>query len=127
MGNRVHVVKRMPKYGDTEAFNWKAEEFANFLGACNADVCTCREYDYSEFEVEKEKYENALSLVKSLKDANGDNEKMKAIFEKYEVDGEHILECLNELETTFGNVCEIMEAFYQERDKKSGWIAFASF
>ena len=127
MGNRVHVVRKMRQYGDTEAFNWHAEEFANFLNACDVEVLTLHEYDYSDFEVFGSEYKKALDLVRELKNAKGDKDKMDKVFDKYNVEGEDVTERLETLGYTIEDMYKTMLAFYRERDKKSDWIQFSSF
>ena len=127
MGNRVHVVKKQCTYGDTEAFNWSAEEFANLLGVLGVAIETVVDYDYSQFECDVEEYKKALRIIRAVYKANGDEKKIKRILKRDEID-EYDFKCaVKDTKYTIKELYEIMNDYFQERDKRSGWMQFHSW
>ena len=124
MGKRVHVIKRHEEYGDSEAFNWRYEEFKDMLGCLNCYMCS-EEYACDRFECVVSEYKTALKLAKAYKK----NGRTKKVIEKFEDNNADIDEFEDYLDGLGGidNVVENMQAFYEERDKKSSWISFAAW
>lgn len=115
MGKRLHVVKKQEDYGNAEYFNWKYNEFADLLIALGCDVCSTDEYDKERFEVPTKDFEKAMEYVKQIKEGKTD-------FEDFGI------EVLNFDELGgIDNVLEAMEAFYDQRDKKSSWMIFVAW
>ena len=135
MGKRIHVVKKQPKYGNTEAFNWKQEEFKNLLDSLYCNVCG---EEYSDnFECEKRNYERAIEILKRFK-KDGKDAKLSDLptFESDfsepisdVIDFEQVQECLNDLwgssDETIDKIIKVMEDFLEEADPDSSWISFS--
>lgn len=121
MGMRVHVIKKHEDYGETEAFNWQFEEFNNFLGQLGCDMCH-EEDIYDRFECGVDDYKTALSLVKAYKKKG----RVKSVVEKFDDANADIDEFEKRIKELGGldYVLNAMQAFYNERDKKSDWISF---
>ena len=117
MGKRVHVVKQQEKYGKSEYFNWQYNEFADLLEGLGCEVSSTDEYDRERFEVETDKFQNAINVLKEYKDG-------KTEFDDIDIDEvDSYLEELGGID----EVIEAMEAFYEQRDKDSGWITFVAW
>lgn len=145
MGNRVHVVKTQREYGNSEAFNWAFNEFKELLTSLGCDVCEQEEYS-SDFEIYCNEYERAMTILKRIIDAIKENEGVdlntidfsdlksdedvpdwcqfdparynfnEVVLRAKRIDGYSMEEILG-----------IMQAFWEERDKKSSWIQFCAF
>ena len=123
MGKRVHVAKRYEiEYGCGEAFNWKQDEFISLLEAVDCSVCRYDNEDCSagDFEVSAEQYKEAMDQVKAyVQDPENyrsdwmDNEDMK---EHIEATGE-----------TPEDLLRIMQSYYDEADKRDGYLHFSAF
>ena len=136
MGKRVHVVSKQPEYGATEAFNWACEEFKDLLSNCGANVCG-EEYS-DEFELPVEDYERSLTIIKRMKEdpdlTNDDLADLKVEtedgqnnFDPDSIDLEDIGASILKLDYTIEELIEILENFYEERDKNSDWIEFSAW
>jgi len=131
MGCRVHVIKKQREYGNSEAFNYKIEEFSDLLSELGCEVCA--QDDCSDFfEVSCEHYKNAIKVLKLFK-KNTTEETFEKACEKafnnkdYTNIGlrEDIEDCIETLcVESVDEMIDIMETFYRERDKKSAWIQF---
>lgn len=124
MGKRVHVIKKHEEYGNREAFNWQSEDFYYFLENLGCEMCHL-EYDYDNFECNVDEYKKALSLVKAYK-KYGRCEKTEKMFDG--VNGE--IDDLEDGLRTLGGIDSVlddMQAFYKERDKRSGYISFSAW
>lgn len=64
MGYRVHVVSRVEKFGDTEAFNWKNREFVEILDCLGCDTWSNDECD--QIECEKALFKDAILIAKNI-------------------------------------------------------------
>lgn len=117
MGKRVHVVKKQMEYGTTEAFNWSQEEFKSLLNALDCGVSEQEEYS-DFFESECDEYEKAIGYLKEYKDGKRDFDA---------IDSDDVDAALSELGMTAEQVLEVMESFWNERDKNSGWIQFSAW
>lgn len=119
MGMRVHVVKQSAKYG-SEGFNWKGQDFKDFLDAMGCDTSG---EDYADrFDCEVYLYEKALNILKDYqKNYLSDNVK----------------QFLNELEYPINDFCDdinglggidelvdTMQSFYDTREKGENYIYF---
>ena len=123
MGKRLHVVSKQREYGKSEGFNWKFEEFKDFLEDLGADVCAVEDCT-DEFECDEYSYKKILDILKDYKE-NGMTDKVKEFFnEKYKE-----TKFINDLDNLGGldEVVDIMQRFYDERDKNSEWIQFVAF
>jgi hypothetical protein len=118
MGKRVHVVKQQEKYGNSEYFNWKYNEFADLLGQLGCEAASMDEYNMERFEVETDKFQRAINVLKEYKGG-------KTSFDN-DIDIDGIDAYLDEL-GGIDNVIEAMEAFYEQRDKDSGWMIFVAW
>lgn len=135
MGKYVHVLKKQPKYGSTEAFNWKQEEFKNLLDSLCCEVCG---EEYSDnFECGKHKYKRAIEILKRFK-KDGKNAKLSDLpnsdfSEPISdiIDFEQVQECLNDLwgstDEIIDKIIKVMEDFLEEADPDSGWISFGAW
>lgn len=139
MGKYVHVVKKQPEYGNTEAFNWAQEEFKDILRSLG---CNVEEQDnvYDEFEVDVKQYERVIEIVsRMIKTPNIKALELSDLFDEDEVyddEDEFSLELLNLEEVRnmiegisgcMKNFLKTIKAFYRERDKKSEWIRFSAW
>lgn len=115
MGKRVHVVKKQEKYGDSEAFNWKQDEFIDLLESLN---CQIDNNEDDRFEVLAEEYECAINYLKDIKAGKTDFD---------EIDLLEFNEALEDLDYSIDELIEVMEEFYDERDKDSDYIIFVSW
>ena len=124
MGKRVHVVSKHEEYGSAEGFNWKYEEFHDFLDTLNCDV-ECGDDDSSEFECGAKNYKEALDLLREYKEKGvTPNFIEKVLTEFYTIDDfEKDLEELGGIDV----VLPLMERFYEQRDKDSWWISFVAW
>lgn len=123
MGKRLHVVSKQREYGKSEGFNWKFEEFKDFLEDLGADVCAVEDCA-EEFECDEYSYKEILDTLKDYKE-NGMTDKVKEFFnEKYKE-----TKFINDLDNLGGldELIDIMQRFYDERDKNSEWIQFVAF
>lgn len=124
MGKRVHVVSRHADYGKTEAFSWKSGEFKDLLESLGCEMCGI-EYDYDNFECDIDEYEVALSLVKAYKKM-GKCKEVEELFDNANADIDDFEDGLEGL-GGLDNVLTSMQAFWNERDKDSGWISFSAW
>jgi len=136
MGKRVHVVSKQPEYGATEAFNWANEEFKDLLRNCGAYVC---DEEYSdEFELPVGDYERSLTILKRMKenpdltdddlaDLKVETEDEQNNFDPDDIIIYGIKESIEKLDCTIEELIEILENFYEERDKDSDWIKFSAW
>lgn len=115
MGKRLRVVKEQEKYGSSERFNWKYNEFADLLSALDCNVCYENEYDKERFEVPTCDFEIAMEYVKEIKEGKTD-------FEDIDVNDLNFEE-LGGIDV----VLDAMEVFYEERDKKASWMIFVAW
>lgn len=113
MGYRLHVAKTYKvEYALGDAFNYKVEEFHEFLSACGADY-TGDLYD-SDFEVCKEDWQMVIEKLKNL-DSIKDVEKTD------------ILRCIEELECTEDEVLEMLEYYLENADTSDGYLHLSFF
>jgi hypothetical protein len=115
MGKRLHVVKQQERYGSSEYFNWKYNEFADLLTLLDCDVCSADEFNKERFEVPTKDFEQAMEYVKQIKEGKTD-------FEYIDVEDLDFEELGG-----IDNVLEAMEGFYKQRDKKSEWMIFVAW
>ena len=145
MGNRVHVVKKQREYGNSEAFNWAFEEFKDLLISLGCNVCEQDEYS-SDFETPCEEYERAMTILTRIIEAQKKDKDMDLnnidfsdlaspedtpglySFDPNNYDFNYVIECIEKLEGySMDEILEIMQTFWDERDKNSSWIQFCSF
>lgn len=117
MGKRVHVVKKQMEYGTTEAFNWAQEEFKELLHSLD---CSVSEQDECSdfFEADCDEYVRGMEYLREYKNGKRDFDV---------IDSDDVEAALSELGMTAEQVLEVMESFWKERDKKSGWIQFSAW
>lgn len=128
MEKRVHVAK---KWSDTEAFNWKNEEFKDLLSALNVSVCGD---DYSDtWECLSTSFDKAIDFLKNHKKEiyNFDNE-----CEDEEISLEDVHDAITKLmgdndDLTFfeqvDTLVTVMESFKKERAKNTTFMHFCAF
>ena len=129
MGKRVHVVSKREEYGNREAFNWCHVEFHALLDLLGCDVASEEEWS-DRFECPIEAYKKALEALKSYKKHGMQSRKMKALMEEFDFSEEELLERVNNLgdeEKILDYIVDVMQDFWKERDKKSGWISFLAW
>lgn len=131
MGCRVHVVKKQRDYGSSEAFNYKIDEFSTLLSRLGCEICA-QDDCYNFFEVDVEEYKRAIEVLKLFIKSSGDKEFDMLTRKKYPrktyleiAEYEDIEDAIERLEDYKAeDVLAVMQAFYRERDKKSGWVQF---
>ena len=145
MGNRVHVVKKQREYGNSEAFNWAFEEFKDLLISLGCNVCEQDKYSFG-FETPCEEYERAMTILTRIIDAQKKDKDMDLnnidfsdlaspedtpdwySFDPNNYDFNYVIKCVEKLEGySMDEILEIMQTFWEERDKNSSWIQFCSF
>lgn len=141
MGNRVHVVKKQREYGNSCAFNWADEEFKTLLRDLGCNVCEQDEYS-SDFEMEVDDYSRAMKILQRIKDnpdmdpnnidfsdfKSSDDTPEWSAFDPDDYDFNYVLSDIEKLEGySIDDILDIMQTFYDERDKNSKWIQFCSF
>ena len=145
MGNRVHVVKKQREYGNSEAFNWAFEEFKDLLISLGCNVCEQDEYSF-DFETPCEEYERAITILTRIIEAQKKDKDMDLnnidfsdlaspedtpdwySFDPNDYDFNYVIKCAEKLEGySIDEILEIMQIFWDERDKNSSWIQFCSF
>ena len=127
MGKRIHVVKKVEEYASVEGFNYQQSEFESLL---NALGCYANEYDEGNadrFEVPTDEYEKALEAFKAY--AKGEE-----MPEDSNVDPEDVDEAVKDLtyenethEEAVKRILQLMEDFYEYRDKDFDWMIFVSW
>ena len=145
MGNRVHVVKKQREYGNSKAFYWAFEEFKDLLISLGCNVCEQDEYSF-DFEMPCEEYERAMTILTRIIEAQKKDKDMDLnnidfsdlaspedtpdwySFDPNNYDFNYVIECVEKLEGySMDEILEIMQTFWEERDKNSSWIQFCSF
>ena len=102
MGYRLHVAKKYEvEYALGDAFNYKCEEFHNFLSACGA-AYTGESWD-SDFEVTKDDWKMVIEKLKHLHDL--DEEKR-----------EEIRGAIDDLGSTVEEVISMLEYYLEHSD-----------
>jgi hypothetical protein len=124
MGYRVHVVKRQEEYGDREGFNWSQEEFDTLLNSlgCNTNPSE----DYSRNECYAEEYKTALKILKAYK-KHGRTPETEKLWDEADADMDEAIDLIGTLFNSIDDAIEILQDYYDERDKKSDWIMFVSW
>ena len=143
MGKLVHVVKKQREYGNSEAFNWAFEEFKDLLSSLGCNVCEQDEYS-SDFEMSCEDYQRAMTILTRIIEAKKKDMDLNDIdlsdlaspedtpdWEKFDPDDYDLNDVIDNAERLEGysmeEILKIMQTFWEERDKNSSWIQFASF
>jgi len=122
MGERVHVVSKHESYGDSEAFNYQSENFADLLGQLGCYICG-NEFDFDRFECEMCQYEVAMEVIKIIKDG----EKSKEEIEKEcDIDYDYVMGLIDVL-GGIDYVYNSMNAFHDEAERGHNWITFCSY
>lgn len=133
MGNRVHVIKKHAEYGDTEAFNWKSQDFRSLLNMISPDCVSGSEYS-DDFELPVADYKQALKLMGRVvryqkhpdNDQFGDFQKLTAMLDELGESYGDLCDSLNNLGGA-EYVLNAMAGFYSERDRSSDWISFSAW
>ena len=113
MGYRLHVAKKYEvEYALGDAFNYKCEEFHNFLSACDATY-TGESYD-ADFEVMKEDWKKVIDKLKHLYDLPED--------ERDEIKG-----AIDDLGSTTDEVIHMLEYFLESAEPNSDYLHLAFF
>ena len=122
MGKTVHVASKYEvEYGGTEAFNWKDDKFYNVLGHLGATPNNVGAPDDSladVFECDVESYQVALDTLKQYV-ADPDS------LEYYTAD--EMLEYIEACGETPESLLQVMQSYYDEADKRDGYLHFASW
>ena len=133
MGNRVHVIKKRPEYGATEAFNWQSQDFRSLLNMIQPNMVSGEEFS-DDYELEVENYKEALKLMGRVvryqkhpdNDKFGDFQKLNAMLDELGEDYDDLCSSLNKLGGA-EYVLNAMASFYSERDRASDWISFSAW
>lgn len=127
MGHRIHVVKKVEEYASVEGFNYQQSEFESLLNALDCYVNEYEEDNADRFEVPTDEYEKALKAFKAY--ANGEE-----MPEDSGADPEYVDEAVESLayedethEETVKRILQLMEDFYEYRDKDFDWMIFVSW
>ena len=119
MGKRLHVAKTyVVEYGNTEAFNWKHEQFYDLLLALGGEPNWVGNED--------EPTDNFECTVDDFNDAVQNLEvyiSNPTLFEE----SEDISQALESLGMTAEEVLKIMKSYQQEADKSDGYLHFFAF
>lgn len=119
MGKRVHVARNYKvEYGDTEAFNWKQDEFISVLETLGCDICRYDNEDNSagEFEVNVTDYNDAVENLECHIGAPG-------LF----VNADDISHAIESTGMTDEKLLKTMKNYLQEADTHDGYLHFAAF
>ena len=108
MGCRLYVAKTyVVEYGGYGEFNWQQEEFRNLMDALGIELCSdSGGGELWNFEVSKEDWKRGMETLKSGKD------------------DEEILQALQSLGKTRGEMIGIMETYLEESDPNYDWLEF---
>ena len=121
MGHRIHVVKKVEEYASVEGFNYQQSEFESLLNALGCYVNEYEEDNADRFEVPTDEYEKALKAFKAY--AKGEE-----MPEDSDADPEYVDEAVEGLaEEAVKRILQLMEDFYEYRDKDFDWIIFVSW
>ena len=145
MGNRVHVVKKQREYGKSEAFNWAFDEFNDLLSSLGCNVCTLDGYS-PDIEIFCDEYERAMTILTRIIEAKKKDKNMDLNdidfsdlaspedtpdWEKFDPDSYDFNDVIDKAKKlqdySMEKILEIMQTFWEERDKNSSWIQFCSF
>lgn len=120
MGKRVHVASKYEvEYGNTECFNYADDKFIGVLNALGGSVNgfgTDDEATAGGFECPADDYFDALENLK-VYISN------PTLFQE----SEDIRKHLEELGMTAEKLLKVMQAYYDEADKRDGYLHFASW
>lgn len=113
MGYRLHVAKKYEvEYALGDAFNYKCEEFHNFLSACDATY-TGESWD-SDFEVQKEDWKKVIYKLKQLNDLPDDEQ-------------EEIRGAIDDLGSTVEEVIKMLEYYLEHSDPNNSQLNLSFF
>ena len=119
MGKRVYVVKQSAKYG-SEGFNWKGQDFKDFLDAMG---CNTSGEDYADkFDCEVSLYEKSLNILKEYQ-KNYLSDSVK----QYLSDVDYSIDDFEDDLIGLGGIDEVlstMQSFYDTREKDVDYIYF---
>ena len=119
MGKKVHVAKSYKvEYGDTEAFNWKLDEFISVLETLGCNICRYDNEDSSasEFEVDISDYNDAVNNLECYIDNHH-------LF----VNADDINHAIDATGLTAEKLLKTMKDYFQEADTHDGWLHFACY
>lgn len=118
MGNRLHVARKyVVEYSTYENFNWKSQEFHNFLQAADIEICgtdRCIDPCPWDFEISKGDWVAGIDRLRNI----------NALSEGHQAE---INEALNDLGTTLPDMIAIMEQYLQDADPNWEYLEFAFF
>lgn len=134
MGKYVHVIKKHAEYGDSEAFNWKSEDFHSLLGMTQNGGISGDEFHEFEFELLAGDYQKSLKIValyarykRNIEttgmDKLGDYAKVLAMLGENDTSGDEFVSKLDDMGGC-QTVLKAMVKFYVERDRASEYISF---
>ena len=106
------------EFGSAANLNWKQDEFISVLEELGCNVCRYDNEDYSagDFEVSAVEYKKAMDEVKAF----------LRYPEDYE-DNEDLRDAIEATDETAEELLQIMQGYYDEADKRDGYLHFASF
>ena len=119
MGNRLHVASKYEvKYSSYSNFNWKSEQFHEFLNTI--DIYPASNNDRFidsapwDFEVPKEEWRKGMDTLKSINN----------LTEGHQAE---IREALKSLGVSLEEILQIMENYEKESDPNWGYLEFSFF
>lgn len=112
MGYRLHVASKYDvRYGKTEAFNHKCEEFHNLLRACGVEYTGDSNDD--TFEVSRADWTNGLIGKLTLLNTLPEEERSE------------IIERIEDLDSTTDEVLELAKRLISEADPEHSYIVLS--
>ena len=135
MGMRVHVcTKHIVEYGHSEGFNYTYQDFKNMLYGLGCDYSG--DIDDTDWEVERDKFNEALNLIKAhkaefVKAVKGECDDVEGIDNIEHVALNMMFAC-DKTKDTFSEsdvdeVIELMERYEEEGEPGSCYLNFSAF
>ena len=135
MGMRVHVcTKHIVEYGKTEGFNYTYQDFKNMLNILGCDYTG--EIDDTDWEVEREQFNDALNFIKEHKAEIVKAAKGEDVGDIDGIDIEHVathmrFACDKNVDTfsesDVDEVIKLMEHYEAEGEPGSPYLNFSAF
>ena len=135
MGMRVHVcTKHIVEYGRSEGFNYTYQDFKNMLNELGCEYSG--EIDETDWEVERDKFNEALNLIKEYKAEIVKAAKGEDVGDIDDIDIDDVatymkLACDKKADTfsesDVDEVINLMERYEAEGEPGSSYLNFSAF